>query len=815
MAQNTDNTIYFNFSYFALRLLGKGLYSNHWTAIAELVANGLDAQATSVKIYFNMIDKKHSTIEIFDNGTGMNYRDLSEKYVLLGKDKREDQEVSDDIKKELMGRKGIGKLAALYLSHKYYLVSKKNGEATTAWCLDASSVKDSDIPHLNRCNDAEIGIECFEEWNKQSQGTLIKLTNVDLSNFGERSLAAFEARLADFYLTDSLHSSIEICVIDTENQRIEFEKVSKSIAYKNFCAFFNNTNRDYSDKLSEGVIFPSDIPEIMDKKRKVHILDVDKFEVSGKQKFRLKDGTVSEKEFEYTLVGWIGIHTSIKKEEAIKNDPDYLRNKVYRPNQLRLYVRKKLAVENFLDYVKNTQAFSNYIEGEISFDILDDNELGDIATSNRQGFVEDDERVQLLIKLLKPIINSLIRTRVSIGTAINVEEKNFIQAKEARLKQEKADAERKQREAEIQKRKEEQLRREAELKKQEEEERRKRAELAEKESELKRQQEEKRRKEAELKKQEEAEKRKEAELEKKKAEIAKLQEENRRKAAEQEKQAEEERRKQAELEKQHEELKRKEEERKRAEAERQKALEKERADALTENLNSEKKRNDFLFDSLDDNQIEFAKRLHMLKINSAVMEEVITKYLMKLKRNKFSMQDAWDCLKKISYQNKRIQAVLSYGAVAKFNTKAEFTEGNLFGFIEEYCIKILDRHKEISVVPVILDESEFVTKFAPQDIVVIIDNVLSNSEKHNATTLRVEMKCVDSTACIDFIDDGKGVSASVKDLDELFEFGKGYTFPGTGVGLYHIKDIVTKNMNGTVSISSEPGKGFTLHVRIK
>ena len=82
--QNTESTIYFNFSYFALRLLGKGLYSNHWTAIAELVANGLDAQADSVKIYINLIDQENASIEIFDNGSGMDYNDLSEKYVLNG-----------------------------------------------------------------------------------------------------------------------------------------------------------------------------------------------------------------------------------------------------------------------------------------------------------------------------------------------------------------------------------------------------------------------------------------------------------------------------------------------------------------------------------------------------------------------------------------------------------------------------------------------------------------------------------------------------------------------------------------------------------
>ncbi|RCX20157.1 hypothetical protein DFR58_102230 [Anaerobacterium chartisolvens] len=47
------------------------------------------------------------------------------------------------------------------------------------------------------------------------------------------------------------------------------------------------------------------------------------------------------------------------------------------------YVRNKLAIENFLNVINNTQAFVNYIEGEIHFDILDEDDLPDIATSNR------------------------------------------------------------------------------------------------------------------------------------------------------------------------------------------------------------------------------------------------------------------------------------------------------------------------------------------------------------------------------------------------------------------------------------------------
>ena len=705
--QNTESTIYFNFSYFALRLLGKGLYSNHWTAIAELVANGLDAQADSVKIYINLIDQENASIEIFDNGSGMDYNDLSEKYVLIGKDKREDDQISEEIKKQLMGRKGIGKLAALYMSNKYYLVSKKNGKET-AWCLDASNVKDSDIPKLDKCIVSNIGIECYQEWEKIQTGTLIRLTNVNLTNFGVKTLEGLKARLSDFYLTDELKGKIEVCVINNAGDNISFEEVKKSIAFKNFYAFYNNTDVDLESKLSKYVKIGSTIEEITEIPRKVQVLDANNYEIEGKKNFIKADGTLTKEKMPYRMTGWIGIHTSIKKVEAQWNDEEYLKNKVYRPNQLRLYVRNKLAVENFLDYVKNTQAFANYIEGEISFDILDDNELGDIATSNRQGFVEDNERVQLLIDILKPIINALIRARSNIGTQINNEEKEFRRAETERIEKEKS----------------------------EEEERRIQAE---------------REREAAIAQKEQAEKEKN----------------------EQEK----------------------------------------RAELLNTHLGSEKKRNHFLVDSLDEDQINFAKRLHMIRINSSTISKVVKNNVMKLKRGKFKEEDAWDCLKKISYLNSRMQAVLEYSAMAQFNTKEEFMEGNLFDFIEEYAMNILNRSDRLKVQVVRSDTEGIEMKFVPQNIAIILDNVVSNSTKYNANELRVLLGKDEKQYTIDFIDDGDGVSSDIADLNELFEFGKGYTLTGTGVGLYHIKDIVEKDLQGTVTIESEPQKGFALHVR--
>ena len=705
--QNTESTIYFNFSYFALRLLGKGLYSNHWTAIAELVANGLDAQADSVKIYINLIDQENASIEIFDNGSGMYYNDLSEKYVLIGKDKREDDQISEEIKKQLMGRKGIGKLAALYMSNKYYLVSKKNGKET-AWCLDASNVKDSDIPKLDKCIVSDIGIECYQEWEKFRTGTLIRLTNVNLTNFGVKTLEGLKARLSDFYLTDELKGKIEVCVINKAGDDISFEEVKKSIAFKNFYAFYNNTDVNLESKLSKYVKIGSTIEEITEIPRKVQVLDANNYEIEGKKSFIKADGTLTKEKMPYRMTGWIGIHTSIKKVEAQWNDEEYLKNKVYRPNQLRLYVRNKLAVENFLDYVKNTQAFANYIEGEISFDILDDNELGDIATSNRQGFVEDNERVQLLIDILKPIINSLIRARSNIGTQINNEEKEFRRAETERIEKEKREEEGRRIQAE----------------------REREAAIAQKEQ-----------------------------------------------------------------------------------AEKEKNEQEKRAELLNAHLGSEKKRNHFLVDSLDEDQINFAKRLHMIRINSSTISKVVKNNVMKLKRGKFKEEDAWDCLKKISYLNSRMQAVLEYSAMAQFNTKEEFMEGNLFDFIEEYAINILNRSDRLKVQVVRSDIEGIEMKFVPQNIAIILDNVVSNSTKYNANELRVLLGKDEKQYTIDFIDDGDGVSPDIADLNELFEFGKGYTLTGTGVGLYHIKDIVEKDLQGTVTIESEPKKGFALHVR--
>lgn len=434
------NTIQFNFSYYALNLLGKQMYSNRWSAISELVANGLDAGATNVKLYINSINKKKSILEIIDNGSGMSYNDLATKYVLIGRNKRlSENELSDRTK----GRKGIGKLATLFLSKKYYIVSKKAG-VTTAWMLDSTDKNDNDVPELIRVNASEVGIENRELWEQYDTGTLVKLVDVNMSGFAETKFESLKLRLADYYLLDNINAGIEVAYITDSRQKATFEKVEKKIAFKNFFAFFeNDLENNLSNKLSKSVLIPnSKYLEFRNRRRDVVKFSKEDFKnIEGIGRFITTSG--ESKFFPYELKGWIGIHSTINTNEAKQNDPNFVKNGVHKPNRLKLYVRDKLAVENFLEYLDNTQQMKVYLEGEISFDILDNDELEDISTSSREGFSREDERVKLLINILKPIISKLMSERNKVATQISAEDR---MEDERRLEKEREER-RKEREA--------------------------------------------------------------------------------------------------------------------------------------------------------------------------------------------------------------------------------------------------------------------------------------------------------------------------------------------------------------------------------
>lgn len=434
MSSNKSN-IEFSLGYEALKLLGKGMYSNVWAALSELIANGIDARAKNVRVFIDMSKKEHSTIEIFDNGDGMSVDEIENNYVVIGNNKRTNHADSQNI----MGRKGVGKLAALFLSSKYSFLTKKDNQEYSIWYFDFSD-RQSPKPSLRRIEKEDyLLIDKFENFNK---GTIIKLYDVNLTNMAEESINALTYIMSNYFIYEKLPDvSVDFFVKYKESDIVDFNKpikMQKSIAFQNMISIFGDN--DFVNELAVSypninVNYKLDYSEFFNKKElsisqsRYNFNSISKSE--GDYSF-IKNG--EKYNIHYLLKGWIGIHASIDSSEAKKNDVNFVKNKYYNPNKLRLYIRNKLAVEDFTRYLKNTQQGINYIEGEISFDLLDDDLLDDITTSNRQDVDIHDPRVKLLIKIVNDIVNKLFIKRNTVSAELSKENKNRKEIIEAEAK---------------------------------------------------------------------------------------------------------------------------------------------------------------------------------------------------------------------------------------------------------------------------------------------------------------------------------------------------------------------------------------------
>ena len=200
----------FSFGYLALKMLGKTLYSNPFAALSELIANGFDAKADKIWICIDIRDKKNSKIVVIDNGCGMSNQDVLKKYLQVGKKNRSD----DD--NEMMGRKGIGKLAAFYLSNKYYLLTKTLNEENMYeidfTMHEQGSKSEDDDTYMRKIE--SCAFENKDIYDNNTTGTAICLTEVNFVGYGEKTFAVLEAELAELFSLNNKQVYLKIISAD-------------------------------------------------------------------------------------------------------------------------------------------------------------------------------------------------------------------------------------------------------------------------------------------------------------------------------------------------------------------------------------------------------------------------------------------------------------------------------------------------------------------------------------------------------------------------------------------------------------------------
>lgn len=423
-----DDEASFTFSWLALKLLGKGLYSNPWSALSELIANGLDAGATEVYVYVDARDKSDALVEIIDNGCGMSRHDI-DTYVKVGYDKRKAGRDNNLVDANPKGRKGIGKLATLFLSPHFYL-STRHEKGSSTWELDAREAEvDLDMHPKLTAVDSGPSTSNDELWAGLSTGTRLTMLGVDLTGYGVQAMNALGTRLANQFLLPANTTPQILLWVQTSNSKSEpaYEPVKKKIAFGNLAQVVMSFPKDtlQPEELAspiQAIKIPArGLPgntytytprhsSMQAKPEEDEVWSEIESEVDlEKQTFR---------DVPYQLTGWIGVHATIDNESAQVNDERFVKNKYYTPAQLRVYVRGKLASDRLLSQLGLTGTYVNYIEGEITFDLLDEDSLPDIATSSRQDFDETDKRVTLLRALVRPLVRYLIQERNNLANLI-------------------------------------------------------------------------------------------------------------------------------------------------------------------------------------------------------------------------------------------------------------------------------------------------------------------------------------------------------------------------------------------------------------
>lgn len=384
-----------------LSLLGPNLYTNIYYVLGEIIANAYDADAHNVYIIYN--DAKNSII-IEDDGTGITYEQFNKKFLPIGVPTRSsDTGVYTPSGRKRMGRKGIGKLAALSVADKVKFISIADGQKSGCiLSLRMSSQRNNDgkyeIPSVpekeitfKRVKDH--GSAVIMENTKYSINKTIKSAKRNISLIFPFTSDDFKIHLFNEQTEES--AVVSDTLIDTVKQTdtlVTFsdEGTKERDSHELLHSVFDKDQ--YYKLIKEYISNPKDRP--IQK-------ELDKMTPSIRKKLRLKNLKGVEKEYTLEITGWIATYRTSKSKQK---DLDFS------PNHISIFANGKLGRFNILPEISTDRMAEAYVVGQFNANLLDDSELPDIAASNRQGYREDDVRYQETLRLiqryaLKPILD--------------------------------------------------------------------------------------------------------------------------------------------------------------------------------------------------------------------------------------------------------------------------------------------------------------------------------------------------------------------------------------------------------------------------
>ena len=151
--------------------IGKDLVKDKFAAVAELVKNSYDADATYSYVSIDYESKKKElTISVEDDGHGMNLDTVTNIWLVPATSDKLNRKTSPKKKRPLQGRKGIGRFAAAVLGTQIHLETKANRNKLVVLTLDLEDF--SGDKFLD-----DVSVDVHESDDESSKGTFIGITD--------------------------------------------------------------------------------------------------------------------------------------------------------------------------------------------------------------------------------------------------------------------------------------------------------------------------------------------------------------------------------------------------------------------------------------------------------------------------------------------------------------------------------------------------------------------------------------------------------------------------------------------------------------
>ncbi|WP_406845021.1 ATP-binding protein [Flavobacterium soyae] len=259
------------------------------------------------------------------------------------------------------------------------------------------------------------------------------------------------------------------------------------------------------------------------------------------------------------------------------------------------------------------------------------------------------------------------------------------------------------------------------------------------------------------------------------------------------------------------------EENRRKEAEK-KAIDEENKRKEAENSLKEKESQNLFLKSVKSQELdEIVSFMHSIGISADILNNYISGLHKRInRREKIPNEVIGNKLRQMSLENRKILAISQFATKANFKLYAEEVEGDILEFIHEYLknIVIPIRSEDIEIISNNLNSNQnsFICTFKPIEITIIIDNLVSNSIRAKSTRMTVDYEITKENLNVNFRDDGIGIpEESVKNIFDL-----GFTTTsGSGLGLFHVNSIIESSENMNITVNNKIKKGVELILTFK